>query len=73
MSDLADQAADLQAALNESALFAQRAARAPVAPSTGYCVDCGGAIPLARLLAMPTAQRCVACQRAQDRRDAMGA
>lgn len=30
--------------------------------SYGECVDCGVAIPLARLQVQPAAQRCVACQ-----------
>ena len=30
-------------------------------PDFGYCMECGEAIPLARLLAMPEASRCVAC------------
>jgi DnaK suppressor protein len=28
----------------------------------GTCIDCGEAIPLARLLAQPEAARCIACQ-----------
>jgi RNA polymerase-binding protein DksA len=28
----------------------------------GLCVDCGADIPLPRLLAYPTAERCMACQ-----------
>ena len=32
------------------------------AGSYGACVDCGQSIPLPRLEAEPTAQRCVACQ-----------
>ncbi len=28
----------------------------------GYCADCGGDIPFARLQAFPTAIRCTACQ-----------
>lgn len=28
----------------------------------GVCVDCGAEIPVRRLLASPTAQRCMACQ-----------
>jgi RNA polymerase-binding protein DksA len=32
------------------------------AGSYGACVDCGQAIPLRRLEAEPTAQRCVSCQ-----------
>jgi phage/conjugal plasmid C-4 type zinc finger TraR family protein len=72
MADDADLAADYQARMNEQALFAMRAPRAPAAPSPGYCADCGGAIPLARLLVLPTARRCVICQKDQDRRDALG-
>jgi DnaK suppressor protein len=32
------------------------------APDYGLCEDCGGNIPAARLIASPTATRCVACQ-----------
>jgi DnaK suppressor protein len=28
----------------------------------GVCAECAGAVPLARLLANPTAQTCIACQ-----------
>ena len=31
-------------------------------PDFGVCMDCGTAIPVARLLANPAAVRCVACQ-----------
>ena len=31
-------------------------------PDYGQCEDCGGNIPAARLIANPTATRCVACQ-----------
>lgn len=34
--------------------------------SYGLCVDCGVAIPTARLHANPTALRCVACQERQE-------
>jgi phage/conjugal plasmid C-4 type zinc finger TraR family protein len=33
------------------------------ADPTGRCVDCGGAIPSARLRAIPGVVRCVSCQR----------
>ena len=36
--------------------------------SYGECIDCAGPIPYARLVAYPTAQRCVACQEADERR-----
>jgi len=34
--------------------------------SFGTCVDCGEDIPQARLLAYPTAKRCMACQRLRE-------
>jgi phage/conjugal plasmid C-4 type zinc finger TraR family protein len=37
--------------------------------SYGECVDCGSAIPFARLVAYPAARRCVACQEAAERRE----
>src|SRR5689334_4871858 len=36
--------------------------------SYGECVDCGNAIPYARLAAYPAAKRCVACQEADEKR-----
>jgi RNA polymerase-binding protein DksA len=33
----------------------------------GYCVDCGGAIPAARLEAQPTAETCRPCAEARER------
>jgi DnaK suppressor protein len=32
----------------------------------GWCERCQGAIPVERLRAMPTARRCLACQRAEE-------
>jgi RNA polymerase-binding protein DksA len=44
------------------------AAQARLAAGTfGTCEQCGHAIPLARLRAVPTARRCVACERAVER------
>ncbi|WP_293503962.1 TraR/DksA family transcriptional regulator [Roseateles sp.] len=40
--------------------------------SYGNCVDCGEAIPLARLGANPAATRCAACQSAQEVRQRLG-
>lgn len=37
----------------------------------GVCVDCGEAIAYERLLAYPTAKRCIACQREYERRHAV--
>lgn len=40
-----------------------RAAEARLADGTyGICIDCGAAVPYARLAAYPTAKRCLACQ-----------
>jgi RNA polymerase-binding transcription factor DksA len=33
----------------------------------GECVECGAAIPVARLIANPAAMRCVACQEAYEK------
>lgn len=41
------------------------------APDHGRCSDCGAAIGQARLLAVPTAQRCAACQSQRERRPAV--
>jgi len=35
--------------------------------SYGLCADCGGAIPLERLRAQPSASRCVACQERREK------
>jgi DnaK suppressor protein len=44
-------------------------ARARVEAGTyGRCVDCEGAIPEGRLVAMPDAERCVPCQTKANRR-----
>ena len=39
--------------------------------SYGECVDCGNAIPFARLAAYPAARRCVACQEAAEKRESL--
>lgn len=47
------------------------AARERVAAGTyGDCIDCGEAIAYERLLAYPTAKRCINCQREHERRKA---
>jgi RNA polymerase-binding transcription factor DksA len=44
------------------------AARARLAGGTyGVCVDCGREIELERLIALPTAVRCLACQQVHER------
>lgn len=45
------------------------AARERLASGTyGICIDCGGAIGYQRLLAYPTAKRCITCQRRHEAR-----
>lgn len=47
------------------------AARGRVAAGTyGSCVDCGDVIAYERLLAYPTAKRCIRCQRLHEQRNA---
>lgn len=46
------------------------AALARIAAGTyGVCEGCGGAIPLARLRAMPAVRYCLACQTQRERRE----
>ncbi|WIG54603.1 MAG: DnaK suppressor protein [Rhodanobacteraceae bacterium] len=48
-----------------------RAARERLSADTyGVCVDCGETIAYERLLAYPTAKRCIHCQRLHERQDA---
>ena len=45
------------------------AAQARLADGTyGVCIDCGEPVPFARLLAYPTAKRCLACQQTHEAR-----
>lgn len=37
----------------------------------GVCIDCGGEIGYERLLAYPTAKRCIQCQREHEKRKAL--
>lgn len=37
----------------------------------GDCLECGTPIPIKRLLAQPAAELCLACQQAQERKDAV--
>jgi DnaK suppressor protein len=38
----------------------------------GICIDCGEAIPAARLNALPTAMSCVKCQQAYEKQHGLG-
>lgn len=50
-----------------------RAARERLAAGTyGVCTDCGEAIAYERLLAYPTAKRCIHCQRVYEQGKAVG-
>jgi RNA polymerase-binding transcription factor DksA len=50
-----------------------RAARERVSAGTyGVCVDCGETIAYERLLAYPTAKRCIHCQRVYEQGKAVG-
>lgn len=64
---LAEVASDADAAVIRQDIADVRdihAARQRLAAGTyGTCVDCGEAIAYQRLLAYPTAKRCIACQR----------
>lgn len=64
---LAEVAGDADAAIIRQDIEDVRdilAARKRVAAGTyGTCIDCGEAIAYPRLLAYPTAKRCIACQR----------
>ena len=42
------------------------------AGSYGLCVDCGAEIPLERLIALPQAARCIACQQRGERSHGTG-
>ena len=53
---------------DQEELMAIEAARGRMSDgSYGECVDCGQPIPVERLKAQPTAQRCVACQTAYEK------
>jgi len=63
---------DLEAALDHQAqdtIDAVQGALARLDDGTyGQCVECGDHLPIARLMALPHASRCLACQAAAERR-----
>ncbi len=63
---VADMLADLDAAMVDRQVIEVRAIEATLsrlaAGDFGACVDCGADIPLERLRAYPTAERCISCQ-----------
>lgn len=73
---VADQMVDLNAAMIErelSELKAVESARVRIREGEyGDCVDCGGDIPFARLMAYPAAMRCITCQSKRERTYAQG-
>ncbi|MEW5892909.1 MAG: TraR/DksA family transcriptional regulator [Pseudomonadota bacterium] len=68
---LASSLADLAAARMDREVREYRALEAAEqrldSPGFGICVECGAAIPVARLLANPAAARCVKCQEIFDK------
>jgi len=73
---VADQMVDINAAMIERELGELKAveiARKRMEEGEyGDCLDCGDDIPFARLLAYPTATRCIACQSQRERTYAQG-
>lgn len=76
VTDLADESvadllADLGAAMVDRQVIEMRAIEAALkrlaAGDFGSCIDCGVDIPLARLQAYPTAERCIDCQSKHER------
>ncbi|WP_037586154.1 TraR/DksA family transcriptional regulator [Stenoxybacter acetivorans] len=61
--DWADRAALNEAVFTETALARQAAKSALVPHGSGVCIECGEAIPAARLAAMPNAAYCIGCQK----------
>ena len=64
MADIADRAADEESAFINNALQMQRdkVAQAVRRVSSNECVDCGEAIPAARLVAVSGCTTCIGCQ-----------
>ena len=59
----ADMVRDAEAARDHAELTAVRAALERLADgSYGECTDCGQSVGVPRLLAQPSAARCIACQ-----------
>lgn len=66
MTDMFDQASELEMAQREAAIRAARAALAK-GPSHTECEECSAAIPEARQQAVPGVTLCVCCQGAKER------
>lgn len=60
MTEIIDQASELEEMLREQAIAAHRINRSAV--SATHCVDCGEAIPELRREKVPGCQRCADCQ-----------
>lgn len=52
-------------------MFHGRVKRGKALPKPVECEACGGDIETARLQVMPTAKRCISCERARERRHHM--
>lgn len=63
---IALQLSDMNISTTEKSMAELRAVEAALGRiedgSYGWCMDCGGEIPIERLDAYPTAERCTACQ-----------
>lgn len=68
---MADVVADLNLAIVDRQVHEMRdieaAKRRIKAGDYGVCVDCGAGIGFDRLMAYPTAKRCIVCQRQHER------
>lgn len=67
MTDLLDQAAELEQATRDRDLANHHAARKKLIPDIDangnhYCLECGVQIPMARLRCIPDAVLCIDCQ-----------
>ncbi len=69
MTDIFEQASDLEQRQREDAL-AMQAARQPIGASLSHCQDCGEPISDKRRLCAPGCTRCVNCQNEYEKRSA---
>ncbi len=68
MVDQFDLAQELDAQFRDQALaLHRRAARTGTRASRENCIDCGEEIPLARRIAAPGCQRCIACATVEEK------
>jgi phage/conjugal plasmid C-4 type zinc finger TraR family protein len=63
---MADDADRAQAQMEWLEEFRQQHRRKHVMRASDYCLDCGELIEAQRLKALPTAERCIFCQQAEE-------